>query len=308
MPKIYLFKPVKRNTFPSPLPFILTEEYFPKNQKMLVFLPHSDDGRYFGCSLHLMNKHNQVKIIIMSPGNYGVEGDMSEEEKTEIRWQEALRWSQLLGFRKDQLIAFRADKTYKTQKMNLAELQRLETFIGNEQPTMVFMPHICDTAQAINYHTRTMVMKALVAYLQPDGKRRNKQPALFVVEYPTNHVPLIPPSDRNCIVVFSDPKMANIKHTANEAHKSQQRSFFYITEKMLEAVQAVAEADKLRYMNRRRQYADSLSAVGVDPRKSRSEHFGVTKIWLDAKKKTIVEERLVFPLSKENKKLWRGAF
>src|SRR5574342_371052 len=72
---------VKRNRPIAPVPYIHTEAGLPIGQKALVFLPHSDDGRYIGCSLSLMNRltgpgqrpSNDMRIIVVASGYRSVE-------------------------------------------------------------------------------------------------------------------------------------------------------------------------------------------------------------------------------------------
>jgi LmbE family N-acetylglucosaminyl deacetylase len=302
----YHFQPVGRFTTPAPIPYIMTEKDLPSNQKILVFLPHSDDGRYFGCSLYLMNKKNDIRIVVMSPGYHGVDDNISFERKIELRWKEVIKWSETLSFRNDQILNFRADNTYNTQQIDKSEMMKLNRLIEVERPSMVFMPHISDTAQAINYNTRNMVMESIVLHIGKNYKKNLKTgQKIFVVEYPTNHVPFLPPSDKNFIVTFSDPTIANVKHKANEAHASQSMACIDITGKFVEAVEAISEAETLHQMHKRRRYAECLSGVEINPRTSRSEHFGITLIKIKKNTDSIIEERLEFPLSKDVMKLWK---
>jgi LmbE family N-acetylglucosaminyl deacetylase len=301
----YAFHPVKRFVAPAPPPFIVTEKELPTQQKILVFLPHSDDGRYFGASLHLLNKQNQVRIIVVSPGHHGVDEDWPVSKKILVRWKESQRWAKILGFSKNQMLNFRADRTYISQKIDLAELKRLQKLIQEEAPSMVFIPHISDTAQAINYNSRAMVMKSLLWWIEETHKKDSSHDwPVIVAEYPTNHVPILPPSDKNFVIFFTDPKITRLRREANIEHKSQGLSCFDLTEKLVEAVHAISEADTLHHLQKRRQYAEILSGITVDPRTSRGEHFGVTKMIVKGKPPVIIEERIEFPLSEEDKRLW----
>jgi hypothetical protein len=174
-----------------------------------------------------------------------------------------------------------------------------------EEPSMVFIPHLSDTAQAINYNARAMVVRSLLGlvdlHYRSEPCRTNP---LIVVEYPTNHVPILPPSDKNFVIFFTDPKITDLRRRANQEHVSQSPSCYDMTEKLVEAVHAIAEADTLHYLHKRRHMAECLSGVTVDPRTSRGEHFGVTKMDVKGDPPAIVEERMVFPLSEEDKSVW----
>jgi LmbE family N-acetylglucosaminyl deacetylase len=300
------FRPVRRNVFPAPIPYIFTEKDLPANQKLLVFLPHSDDGRYFGCSLNLTNKTNDILIVIISPGYRGVDAAVEREEKIRMRWEEALNWAGTLGFKKEQLVNFRADRTYSGQKVHREDQKRLCALFEREKPTAVFMPHISDTAQAINYNTRRIVLKAALRTLRDLAGKNRKAGPLLLFEYPTNHVPLLPPSDKNFMVFFSDPQTVQIKHKSNLAHQSQSEACFDIQGKFAEAMMAISEADTLHQASKRRHLSECLSGVEVNPHTSRGEHFGVTKITVDREKRLLVETRILFPLSGEDKRLWTG--
>jgi LmbE family N-acetylglucosaminyl deacetylase len=303
----YEFKPIRRYVTPAPLPYILSEEDLPKNQKIVVFLPHSDDGRYFGVCLYLLNKNNDVKIVVMSPGDHGVDGEMTKSDKIRKRWGEAICWAEMLGYTEKQIVAFRADATYNSQKMHEADMQKMHWLLEYEKPTMVFVPHISDTAQAINFYTNKMVIHASVCRLKDAHKENNRsKPSILVIEYPTNHVPILPPSDKNLIVVFSNPSLADIKHEANKAHESQSTLGFEIAEKFVEAIDATTEAERLHQLNKQRRHARYLSNMDteVDASTSRGEHFGITKIGVKGIPFRVIQERVKFPLSKKDQKLW----
>jgi LmbE family N-acetylglucosaminyl deacetylase len=307
--KRYKFIATERNRFPAPLPYIVKEEELPKNQRILVFLPHSDDGRYFGMLLYFMNRNmgNDIKIVIMCSGHHGVDEDIPKEKKMEQRWSEALCWGEMLGFKSSQFIDFKAEKTYDTQKSDVDDRRNMKWLIGYSNPSMIFIPHISDTAQAMNYHTRDMVIRATTRWMTKQHQEEGEKKHVFAVEYPTNHVPFIPPSDRNFIFTLTDPGMANIKHEANKAHESQMSSMFDMTEKMIEAVGSVTEADNLKQLHKSRKYARLISGIDVDPMTSRGEHFGVTKIRLKGETDyCMIEEQIKLPFTGNDKKKWFG--
>ena len=304
--KRYSFIPSERNRIPAPLPFIIREDDLPKNQKILVFLPHSDDGRYFGASLYYMNSHgdNKIKIVVMSPGYHGVDEDISKENKIEKRWAETICWAESLGFKQSQIVNFRADTTYDTQKIHHADKEKVRWLIGYEDPTMIFIPHIGDTSQSMNYNTRTMVMSSLTRWITEKHKEDNEKKSVLIFEYPTNNVPFIPPSDKNLIIEL-DASIAEVKHQANKAHESQSKSGFDMTERMVEAVGAVTDADKLHQAHKQRRYTRFMSGVDINPNTSRGEHFGITKIRVKGDTEfRIIEEQVKFPLNSADKKKW----
>ena len=307
--KEYQFRTVQRYVVPAPIPHIITEKDLPRNHKIIVILPHSDDGRYFGSSLHFLNKINDVKIVVMSPGHHGVETNISKNKKIQQRWNEAVSWAKMLGYEKEQLVNFRADKTYNKETIDNSDMQKLHWFMEYEKPSFIFFPHISDTAQAINFNSRNMTMRALSCWITDRHKRnsRDKKPTL-IAEYPTNHVPILPPSDKNFIVMFTDPSIAEIKHQANKCHVSQKDTGFEITERMVEAIETVTEAEDIYQANKRRKCARYLSDIDVDSNTSRGEQFGITKVSIKVIRSVpfIIEERLKFPLSKSDKNRWNN--
>jgi len=173
---------------------------------------------------------------------------------------------------------------------------------------MVFVPHVSDTAQHINVYTRQMLQKSVVGWFERRHVAGEKGLRLFVVEYPTNHVPILPPSDKNLIVAFTDPMYAEIKHQSNKAHVSQEPKQFDMVEKFIEAVDAVRESDDTFQISRAgRRFSRYLSGVQLNPRRSRGEHFGVTCLSIrcrEGKEPVIVEERVKFPMSQDARQGW----
>jgi LmbE family N-acetylglucosaminyl deacetylase len=306
---------VKRNRPIAPVPYIHTEAGLPIRQKALVFLPHSDDGRYIGGSLALMNRatdqgpRNDMRIIVVASGYRSVEGDLSREEKTQVRTREALRWAELLGYRAEQVLFFGAEETYEARRGILPpDQERMNGLVAAEAPTMVFVPHLSDTAQHINHYARTMVMRAVTRWLASEYAQGRSDRDVLILEYPTNHVPILPPSDKNFIVAFTDPGLADLKHDANKAHKSQDAKGFDVMGKLIEAIDALRESDDVFQVSRAgRRFSQLLSDVRPNPRRSRGEHFGATRLrirWRRDGTPVLVEERLKFPLVGEDVQRW----
>jgi LmbE family N-acetylglucosaminyl deacetylase len=306
---------VKRNRPIAPVPYIHTEAGLPTRQKALVFLPHSDDGRYIGGSLALMNRatdqgpRNDMRIIVVASGYRSVEGDLSREEKTQVRAREALRWAELLGYRAEQVLFFGAEETYEARRGILPpDQERMNGLVAAEAPTMVFVPHLSDTAQHINFYARAMVMQAVTRWLASEYAQGRSDRDVLILEYPTNHVPILPPSDKNFIVAFTDPGLAELKHDANKAHKSQDAKGFDVMGKLIEAIDALRESDDVFQVSRAgRRFSQLLSDVRPNPRRSRGEHFGATRVRTHRRKDgtpALVEERLKFPLAGEDVQRW----
>jgi len=315
--KGYKFRPVRRIVAPAMIPHIVTEEGLPKNQRVLVFLPHTDDGRYIAGSLAYMNMpnleksrkpRNKMKIVVVSRGYHDRPEGMPKEARAEERWNEGVVWANILGFKERQMINFRADKTYDARsRVKSDDQRRMDQLIRAEKPTMVFIPTIHDTAQHINFNTRRMVMGAVNKWLAEEAKAGRAHRSPFVAEYPTNNMPLLPPADKNFQMMFSDKgrTLSEVKHMANKAHRES--GFSDIVPRMVEAVEAVQGADELEQIRRAgRKYSRHLSGVEVNPDKSRGEHLHVTRLRIAKRgaRPLIVEERVKFPLSPELKKRW----
>jgi LmbE family N-acetylglucosaminyl deacetylase len=305
MEPTYDFFPAQRFVTPAPVPYIATEKELPRQHRVLVFLPHSDDGRYCGATLHLLNPANTITIVVVSPGYQGVDQDLPLEAKSQLRWNETRRWAEILGFSESQLINFRADQTYASQQIDPGEHDRLQQLVLAERPTLVFVPPLSDTAQAINYNTRAMVFQSLRVRVEHEFRAGpTSYRPVIVVEYPTNHVPILPPSDKNFVLFCTDPCVTELRRRANLEHQSQSPAHFHLNERLVEAIHAIAEADTLRYLQKRRHVAERVVGVNIDPRTSRGEHFGVTRLCVTGDPPAIVEERMVFPLSDADRALW----
>jgi LmbE family N-acetylglucosaminyl deacetylase len=182
----------------------------------------------------------------------------------------------------------------------------MERYIRDQQPTMVFVPSIHDTSQHINFNTRRMVLRAVNRWIE-DGHNEGKKREVMVVEYPTNHVPILPPSDKNFDVAFTDPNLALLKHEANRAHESQNYRMKYSAPSFSEAIAAMTVADDVEQIKRLgRRFSRRLSGIELDARTSRGEHYGVTlrRVKSVNGKPTIVEERLHFPLKPPYVRKW----
>jgi LmbE family N-acetylglucosaminyl deacetylase len=295
------------------IPFIIWEDELPRNQRILVFLPHADDGRFIGASLSQLNRpeggqpRNRVRIAIVCPGYRSVEGDLSQEQKSGLRADEAACWARELGYAPEQLLQFRADRTYARRRIDRGEQARMDQLIRDERPTMVLLNHVSDVAQHANHSTRRMVLSALTAWMAEEGARADRAREVFVVEYPTLYVPILPPSDKNVIVAFSDPAFPQIKHRANLCHRSQNAKFLEMLGKLVEAVDVLSGADAVCEARRAgSRFSKRISTVALDPMKSRGEHFGVTRLRLASAppEPVIVEERVRFPLSAEHVASW----
>ena len=304
---------VRRNRPVGVIPFIIWEDELPRNQRILVFLPHADDGRFIGATLSQINRpegeqpRNRVRIAIVCPGYRSVEGGLSQEEKSTLRANEAMCWGRELGYAPEQLIHFRADKTYARRRIDHGEQDRMDQLIRDERPSMVLVNHVSDVAQHANHCTRTMVLNSLIRWLGEEGARADGARELFVIEYPTLYVPILPPADKNIIVAFSDPAYPQIKHRANLCHRSQDAKFLEMLGKLVEAVDVLSGADAVCEARRAgRRFSKRISAVALDPVRSRGEHFGVTRFRLAAARRepTVVEERLRFPLSAADLGSW----
>ncbi len=304
---------VLRNRPVGALPFVTVRDGLPRRQKVLVFLPHSDDGRFIGATLSLMNAkdgaapRNDMKIVLVCPGYRSVEGDLAKAEKSRLRWEEALHWGGVLGFLPDQLVNFNAVRTYEARRCAPEDTRRMDEFVDLERPTVIFVPHISDVAQHSNYNTRRLALHAVSRCLIGECRSHREVRDVLIVEYPTLHVPILPPADRNLIVVIDDLALALTKHKANEAHQSQCSKLFDVMGRFVEAVDALSSADDVLQATRGDlPTAKHLAGICLNPRESRGEHFGITRLRIapNVAGPLLVEERLKFPLSEPDAERW----
>lgn len=307
---------VRRNWPVGAVPYIIREDDLPRNQKVLVFLPHSDDGRFIGATLSQMNRaegdrrRNEMRIVVVCPGYHCIEaGLLSEAEKVQLRWDEALCWGQALGFGSEQMIYFGAERSYALRRRVVQDQRRMDDYIRQEQPSMVFVPHKSDVAQHTNASSRAMVLNSLTRWIGRAGDAEEQRKSVFVVEYPTLHVPILPPTDKTIIVAFNDPCFTEIKHAANRCHKSLETKHFDMMGRFVEAIDALSGADTVLEARRTGDRETCrISDVSLNPVKSRGEHFGVTRLRLEMQRTgpVIFEERIIFPLSDNTGLQWIG--
>jgi LmbE family N-acetylglucosaminyl deacetylase len=304
---------VRRNRPVGALPFIIQEDDLPRGQRILVFLPHSDDGRFIGATLSLLNRaeggqpRNQVRIVVVCPGYRSVEGDMTNEEKGQLRRGEALCWARELGFSPEQVLFFGADRTYARRRIEAGEQERMDRLVREERPTVVLLTHVSDIAQHANHCTRSMALNAVTRWMTEEHRSGRGEREVLVVEYPTLFVPILPPSDKNVIVAFSDPAIAQTKYRADLCHRSQERKYLEMLGRLVEAIDVLSGADAVCEARRAgTRFARQLSTVALNPVKSKGEHFGVTRLRIGKARggAGIVEERLKFPLSSLDGKSW----
>ncbi len=301
----YPFVPVERHVVPAPRVLITSEHGLPKGQKGLLVVPHPNDGGLIGgtagalISMKGGKPRNDMRVVLVSSGYRGVHGNMTVPEKIEKREHEFREWAKVLGYKPEQLISFRAERTYKKRAItpHKSDQRRMDQLIDKEQPTVVMIPHIADTAQPINYNTHSMVMNAVNRWIEKEH-RAGRQREVVVCEYPTNHVPFLPPSDMN-LAVFLGDDVKELKHKANMVHKSQSAIMSTVLGRMSEGVGSLnilEDADHRKLMRK-------LTGVDMSVESARAEHFGLTvlKVVKDRGVPTIVQERMKFPLDKKGR-------
>lgn len=290
---------VERNRPPAPIPGIITEDDLPSQSKILFFLPHSDDGRYAGATLSYIigttqnRAANEIKIVLMTPGYHGVTEDIPKDQKNKKRFDEFVRWGKVLGFDENRLFFFNAEKTYESREITEEDQERMNQYIRQEAPTMVFIPHISDIAQNININSRKMVLSAVCSLLEEKYRQGEHDRKMIIAEYPTNHVPILPPSDKNLVVVFGNRAYIERKRAANKEHKTQQSRNFQVMEQLQEAIDTVLSADDVDRIQQAacRLHAETLQPMCLDPLRSRCEHFGITCLGVNENQpEPIIEE------------------
>jgi hypothetical protein len=273
-----------------------------------------------------------MKVVILSPGYHdriSPKGETPEEkgqrdkQRADERWSDWLNAAKHLGIGENQMINFRAHRTYdagagnggkpygRRVRIDRAEQRRMDRLVMREKPTMVFIPP-WDRFQKINLATRIIMENAVNKYLAREA-REGRKAEVFLARYQTNHVPVL--TYRNLEVVFSKEGMplTEAKHLANRAHRPSPLTAQFeslgglgTVAEFTEAAGGMLAADDIAQSQRRKRHAsDRLLGAVVNPMSLRSEQFEVTRLTAKGRRRPlIVEENLEFPLPLKLRRLW----
>jgi LmbE family N-acetylglucosaminyl deacetylase len=285
--------------FPSSA--LISERDLPSGHRICCFVPHCDDVRFIGATLKALSEHNAINIIVMASGHHAVTRDIPVEEKRTIRKKEMEDWAKAMHLDACCLQFFDAEATYDAKTLNSDDQERMNQALLDWNPTLMLIPQSDDVLQPINRCTNQMVFNALRKRIE--CKSDDVAP-LVILEYPTLYAPFISFGKRNLNVVFGDTELSELKHKANKAFRSMDRTFLDVSERCIEAYDATALSEFAFHYN-----CDchrSPAVPPVNPRMLRCEHFSASKIRLNESGGSIIvrQEMIRFPLAGEDIGLW----
>jgi len=184
----------------------------PKNKKIIVISPHSDDiSISLGATVSILAKENTVVPILFFTGHRGVAKE-SERIATDIRENEMKAEAKILGMEHPIFLRLKSyDK--ESQEVQEDEILKVEQIIAKERPDVIFLPKKDDLQPRHKLATQ-ITLKALK---QPNLKVGTKKPILFFYENPWS---LFMPFEFNVIFILSKRDVLK-KIEAVKQHVSQ---------------------------------------------------------------------------------------
>ena len=177
---------------------------YPKNKKILIVSPHSDDISV-SCGVtisKLAGKNNIVPVLFFS-GYRGLE-NKEPQKATLIREQEMKKETKLLKIHNPIFLRL---QSYETQKTNKKDIQKVKQLIKQQNPEIIFLPKKDDQHPSHRLATK-ITLEAL-------GKKHNID--LYFYENPWS---LFKTLEFNIISIFSRiDLLKNLKII--RVHKSQ---------------------------------------------------------------------------------------
>ena len=208
MEKLYVYSDVK---LPTDLPKPAEIKQLPKDKKILVVSPHSDDASVaLGATITTLNRTNKIVPVLFFSGSRGVAGK-SKEEAIIVRESEMKKESKVLGI--DQPIFLRLGSYYKDGFIvEDEEILKVEKVLENQNPDLIFLPKKDDLHPRHRMATQ-IILKALK---QPHLKK-NETPILFFYENPWS---LFGEFEFNIVFIIPKKSILN-KMKAIQQHTSQ---------------------------------------------------------------------------------------
>ncbi|NQU82833.1 MAG: PIG-L family deacetylase [Parcubacteria group bacterium] len=211
MDKLYVYSAVK---LPDNLPEQVILKQLPKNKKIVIISPHSDDVSIaMGGTVTILAKENTIIPVLFFTGYRGV-ADQDKKRATDIREQEMKQESKVLGI--EEPIFMRLSSYDREEDENLDDdILQVEKVIKEVKPDLIFLPKK-DDQQPRHRLAAQITLKAL-KNPQLDTQEEAKTPVLSFYENPWS---LFDADEFN--VVFVLPKRAVLKKMkAIEQHASQ---------------------------------------------------------------------------------------
>lgn len=208
MDKLYIYtKEILEN-----IPKSAEIKQLPKNKKIIVVSPHSDDVSIsLGGTVNILAKENKIIPILFFTGHRGVAGE-SERIATSIRENEMQAESKILGTEPPVFLRL---KSYNKEagEAKAEEILKIEQIIAKEKPDVIFLPKKDDLQPRHKLATQ-ITLKALK---QPNLKTGAKKPILFFYENPWS---LFEAHEFNVVFILPKKNVLN-KIEAVKQHISQ---------------------------------------------------------------------------------------
>jgi len=208
MDKLYIYTQESLPEIPKPAEI----KQLPKNKKILVVSPHSDDVAIsLGGTVSVLAKENKVTPVLFFTGHRGVAGE-SERMATSIRENEMKAESKILGIEQPIFLRLKSynEEAHETKE---EEVLLVEQIIEKEKPDVIFLPKKDDLQPRHKLATQIM----LKALKQPNLKTGAKKPVLFFYENPWS---LFGAQEFNVVFILSKKDVLN-KIEAVKKHISQ---------------------------------------------------------------------------------------
>ncbi|MCF7866825.1 glucosamine-6-phosphate deaminase [Candidatus Woesearchaeota archaeon] len=117
---------------------IFTEHSLPKNKTFIVISPHPDDSA-IGCggTISMLSKENKIYTFIMTSGHRSFIPETSKEDRIQIREEEVIKESNILGSEP----RFLKLKYYDDKNENLLlDIDKVRKLFENIQPNIIIIP------------------------------------------------------------------------------------------------------------------------------------------------------------------------
>ena len=242
---------------------------YPKNKKILLVSPHSDDVSVScGGTITAIASFNKIIPVLFFAGYRGIE-EKDKEEATRIREKEMEKESEILNIEKPIFLRLSsyADKDFLLHREDVLKVEKV---LITEKPDIIFLPKRNDLHPRHKLAT-SILMGALKKV--KEQKEIEKLPDLFFSENPWS---LFDAFEFNVVSIFSEKEMSN-KIKAIQAHPSQiKRTLFDAAAKTLAEFRGAVVPEQ------------RIFGYGKDGRKRK----GLDKIYIEA-------------FNHENNNLWK---
>lgn len=212
MDKLYVYSSVK---LPIELPKPAEMKQLPKDKKILVVSPHSDDVSVaLGGTMTTLSGSNKIVPVLFFAGTRGVSGKV-KEDATLIREEEMQKESKVLGIKEP--IFLRLGSYYKEGfTIEDEEILKFEKVLQEQKPDLIFLPKKDDSQPRHRMATQIALKAIKQPKLKNDGES-TVAPILFFYENPWS---LFGEFEFNVVFILTKKAILN-KIEAIKQHTSQ---------------------------------------------------------------------------------------